>query len=137
MSRAGAVGRVVAGSGVAVAAAAGGLILDRRRRSGGDRTEEPFGSVRGEVHTIKADDGLLHVFVLPMGGIVGGTRGVLELLLAESQGVFPSGAAARLSGRHIRIEVMPPALTQVDGDPFPAAGLEATITPGGLLVIRP
>jgi diacylglycerol kinase family enzyme len=86
---------------------------------------------------VEADDGLLHVFVLPIGGIVGGTRGVLELLLAESQGVFPSGAAARLAGHHVRIEVVPPVLTQIDGDPFPAAGLEAAITPGGLLVIRP
>lgn len=85
---------------------------------------------------VEADDGLLHVFVLPKGGIVGGARGVLELLLAESGGVSPSGAAARLVGRHIRIEVQPPAPTQVDGDPFPAAGLEATITPGGLLVLR-
>ncbi len=85
---------------------------------------------------VEADDGLLHVFVLPMGGIVGGARGVLELLMAESGGISPSGAAARLAGTHVRIEVDPVAPTQVDGDAFPAAGLEATITPGGLLVVR-
>lgn len=85
---------------------------------------------------VEADDGLLHVFVLPKGGIVGGARGVIELLLSEARGVSPSGAAARMAGTHVRIEVSPPALTQVDGDPFPAAGLEARITPGGLLVVR-
>jgi diacylglycerol kinase family enzyme len=85
---------------------------------------------------VEADDGLLHVFVLPKGGVVGGARGVLELLLSESSGVSPSGAAARLSGRHVRIEVDPAAPTQVDGDPFPAAGLEASISPGGLVVVR-
>jgi diacylglycerol kinase (ATP) len=86
---------------------------------------------------VEADDGVLHVFVLPKGGVVGGARGVMELLLSESSGVSPSGAAARLSGRHVRIEVDPPAPTQVDGDAFPAGGLEASISPGGLLVVRP
>jgi diacylglycerol kinase family enzyme len=85
---------------------------------------------------VEADDGLLHVFVLPKGGIVGGALGVLELLLREGAGISPSGAAARLAGRHVRIEVEPSAPTQVDGDAFPAAGLEAEITPGGLLVVR-
>lgn len=86
---------------------------------------------------VAADDGLLHVFVLPKGGIVGGAIGVLELLVRESAGISPSGSAARLAGTHVRIEVDPPAPTQVDGDPFPAGGLEASITPGGLLVLRP
>jgi diacylglycerol kinase family enzyme len=85
---------------------------------------------------VEANDGLLHVFVLPKGGIMGGTLGVLELLTREGEGVSPSGAAARLAGTHVRIEVAPPALTQVDGDPFPAAGLDARITPGGLLVVH-
>lgn len=86
---------------------------------------------------VEADDGLLHVFALPKGGIVGGAIGVLELLVRESAGISPTGAAARLTGRHVRVEVEPAAPTQVDGDPFPAAGLEADITPGGLLVLRP
>jgi diacylglycerol kinase family enzyme len=85
---------------------------------------------------VEADDGLLHVFVLPKGGIVGGARGVLELLTTEAAGVSPSGAAARLAGTHVRIEVDPPAPTQVDGDPYPAAGLDARIQPGRLLVVR-
>jgi diacylglycerol kinase family enzyme len=86
---------------------------------------------------IRADDGLLHVFVLPRGGIVGGIRGAMELMLAESHGVSPTGHAARLTGRHVRVEVEPAGPTQVDGDVFPAAWLEARVRPGGLRVIRP
>jgi len=59
VSRAGTVGRVVAGTGVAVAAAAGGLLIDRQRRRTGPGEDEPFGTLHGEVHTVKADDGLL------------------------------------------------------------------------------
>ena len=60
MSRAGTVGRVVAGSAVAAAAAAGGFVLNRRLRSRTlDEDHEPFGSLRGDVHEVKADDGLL------------------------------------------------------------------------------
>lgn len=60
MSRAGTVGRVLTGSGVAAAAAAGGLLLDRRRRRRRPEPDrEPFGSLRGEVYEVKADDGLL------------------------------------------------------------------------------
>lgn len=84
---------------------------------------------------LTADDGLLHVFVLPRGGILHGIRGALELMTAESAGISPSGAAARLVGTHVRVEVTPAGPTQVDGDPFPAAGLEARIRPGGLTVI--
>jgi diacylglycerol kinase (ATP) len=85
---------------------------------------------------IEPDDGLLHVFVLPQAGIIGGIRGALELMTAESAGVSPSGAAARLVGREVRVEVMPEGPTQIDGDPFPAAGLDARIHPAGLLVLR-
>ena len=72
---------------------------------------------------LDARDGLLHVFVLPRGGVVGGVRGMLELMISESQGVSPSGHSARLVGR------------EVDGDPFPAAWLAARILPGALRVI--
>ncbi len=85
---------------------------------------------------IDPDDGLLHVFVLPQGGIIGGIRGALELMTAESAGISPSGAAARLVGHDVRVEVDPEGPTQIDGDPFPAAGLDARIRPGGLLVLR-
>ena len=57
MSKAGLVGRVVVG-GAAAAAAAGGIVLSRRRRSVPD-DPQPFGSVRGDVQEVKADDGLL------------------------------------------------------------------------------
>jgi diacylglycerol kinase family enzyme len=86
---------------------------------------------------IEPDDGLLHVFVLPQGGVLGGIRGALELMLAESRGVSPSGAAMRLAGTRVRVEVTPPGPTQVDGDAFAPAALEATLHPGGLRVIRP
>jgi diacylglycerol kinase family enzyme len=86
---------------------------------------------------IEPDDGLLHVFVLPKGGVIGGIRGALELMLAESRGVSPSGAAMRLAGTHVRVEVTPAGPTQVDGDAFAPAALEARLHAGGLLVIRP
>ncbi len=58
MSRASTTTRVVAGSGVA--AAAGGLLLDRRRRRHVPEAEpEPFGTLHGDVHEVKADDGLV------------------------------------------------------------------------------
>ena len=60
MSRAGTVGRVVAGSVVAAGAAAGGLLVTRRLRHRLPETDpEPFGSVHGDVHEVKADDGLV------------------------------------------------------------------------------
>jgi len=85
---------------------------------------------------IRPDDGLLHVFVLPHGGVLGGVRGALELMTQEAAGVSPSGAAIRLSGTHVRVEVTPPGPAEVDGDPYPAAALDARIHPGGLQVIR-
>jgi diacylglycerol kinase family enzyme len=84
---------------------------------------------------IAPDDGIFHVFVLPRGGIIGGVRGVLELMNAEHQGWSPSGHAVRLTGREVRVEVTPVAPTQIDGDAFPAGVLEARIRPGGLRVI--
>ncbi len=86
---------------------------------------------------IEPDDGKLHVFVLPKGGIVGGIRGVLELMTAEAAGVSPSGAAIRLTGTHVRVEVVPAGPTQVDGDAYPASTLEAELRPGALEIIRP
>jgi diacylglycerol kinase (ATP) len=85
---------------------------------------------------IEPDDGLFHVFVLPRGGILGGIRGAVELLTSESPGTSPSGHAVRLVGREVRVEVQPAGPTQVDGDPFPAAWLDARVRPGGLRVIR-
>ena len=85
---------------------------------------------------IEPDDGLFHVFVLPRGGIIGGIRGAMELLIGESHGTSPSGHAVRLVGREVRVEVEPAGPTQVDGDPFPAAWLDARVRPGGLRVIR-
>jgi undecaprenyl-diphosphatase len=86
---------------------------------------------------IRADDGQFHVFVLPRGGILGGIRGALELMLAEAAGRSPSGAGIRLVGTHVRVTVTPAGPTQVDGDPYGPASLEATLRPGGLRVIRP
>jgi len=86
---------------------------------------------------LEPDDGLLHVFVLARGGLVGGLRGALELLNADSHGVSPSGHAMRLVGTEVRVEVTPVSPTQVDGDAFPPAWLEASIRPGGLRIIRP
>ena len=38
---------------------------------------------------IEPDDGLLHVFVLPRGGILDGIRGALELMTAAAAGFSP------------------------------------------------
>lgn len=82
-------------------------------------------------------DGLLHVFVLPAGGILGGIRGAVELMTAAAAGFSPSGAAVRLSGTHVRVEVTPAGPTQVDGDVFAPSSIEAMLHAGGLQVIRP
>ncbi len=86
---------------------------------------------------IRADDGLLHVFVLPQGGVLGGVRGVLELMTAQTAGVSPSGAAVRFAGRTVRVEVDPPRPVEVDGDPYPPAVVTARVHAGGLEVLRP
>jgi diacylglycerol kinase family enzyme len=86
---------------------------------------------------IRADDGLLHVFVLPQGGVLGGVRGVLELMTAQTAGVSPSGAAVRFAGRTVRVEVDPPGPVEVDGDPYRPAAIEASVHAGGFVVIRP
>jgi len=85
---------------------------------------------------ISADDGLLHLFVLPRGGVLGGIQGVLELLLAGSTGPSATGAGLRFAGRRIRVEVDPPGPVEVDGDAFAPATLEAVVRPGALQVIR-
>ena len=84
---------------------------------------------------IEPDDGLLHVFVLPRGGVVDGIRGALELMTAAAAGFSPSGAGVRLTGTHVRVEVVPAGPTEVDGDLFPAAWLDARVRPGSLDVI--
>jgi diacylglycerol kinase family enzyme len=56
-------------------------------------------------------------------------------MVSESQGVSPSGHSARLTGQQVRVEMTPAAPTQVDGDAFPAAWLEARVMPGALRVI--
>jgi diacylglycerol kinase family enzyme len=86
---------------------------------------------------IRADDGILHVFVLPRGGIVGGIRGALELMAADAAGTSPSGSGIRLAGARVRVEVTPAGPTQVDGDAYGPGAIEATLRPGGLEVIRP
>lgn len=86
---------------------------------------------------IRADDGLLHVFVLPRGGILGGIRGVMELMLADAEGESASGSGIRLLGRHVRVTVSPPGPTQVDGDVFAPSTLDAVIHAGALRVLRP
>ena len=85
---------------------------------------------------LDAADGLLHVFVLPRGGIVGGVRGMLELMIAETRGSSASGHSMRLAGHEVRVEMTPAAPTQVDGDAYPPAWLEARVEPGALRIIR-
>jgi diacylglycerol kinase family enzyme len=84
---------------------------------------------------IDPGDGLLHVFVLPKGGVVRGLQGTLELMMAEAAGVSPSGSALRLVGRRVRVEVQPAQPNEVDGDPFGAGSLDARIRPGALSVL--
>jgi diacylglycerol kinase family enzyme len=86
---------------------------------------------------IRADDGLFHVFVLPRGGVFGGIRGALELMRTEATGHSSSGAGIRLAGTRVRVEVTPRGPTQIDGDAYGPATLEATLRPGGLQVVRP
>ena len=85
---------------------------------------------------IDPDDGLLHVFVLPQGGIIGGIRGAIELMAADATGVSSSGAGMRLLGTEIRVEMAPAGPTQIDGDAFGHGALEARLLPGRLDVIR-
>lgn len=84
---------------------------------------------------VRANDGLLHAFVLQRGGLVDTMRGALELVAAEAPGATASGAGMRFAGRSIRVEVDPPAPVEVDGDPLPAGAIEARIRPGALRVI--
>jgi diacylglycerol kinase family enzyme len=84
---------------------------------------------------LSATDGLLHVFVLPRGGIVGGVRGMLELMIAETRGSSASGHSMRLAGREVRVEMTPAEPTQVDGDAYPPAWLEARVEPGAIRII--
>jgi diacylglycerol kinase family enzyme len=85
---------------------------------------------------IDPDDGRLHVFVLPRGGVIGGIRGAIELMTADATGVSASGAGMRLRGTEVRVEVTPAGPTQVDGDVFGHGALEASLLPGRLEVIR-
>jgi diacylglycerol kinase (ATP) len=85
---------------------------------------------------IPADDGLLHTFVLPRGGVLGGMQGVLELLLAGSTGPSATGAGHRFAGRSVRVEMDPAGPVEVDGDAVAPATLEAVVRPGALLVLR-
>ncbi len=82
-------------------------------------------------------DGLLHVFILPRGGLVGGIRGALELLTSDTLGTSRSGSAIRLSGRHVRVDGDPPPPTAIDCDTYPDRSLEAWIRPGALPVLVP
>jgi diacylglycerol kinase family enzyme len=82
-------------------------------------------------------DGLLHVFVLPRGGLVGGILGAFELLTTDTLGTSRSGSAIRLTGHHVRVEVDPAQPTQVDGDAYADGSLETWIRPGALSVLVP
>lgn len=86
---------------------------------------------------IDARDGLLHVFVLPRSGIIQGIRGALELMFAEAAGVSASGSAIRLAGQRVSVEVRPAQPTQLDGDAFPAATIDAWVRPGAFQVLLP
>ena len=66
---------------------------------------------------IEPEDGLLHVFVLPRGGIFDGIRGALELMTAAAAGFSPSGAAVRLAGTRVLVEVTPAGPTRSTGTP--------------------
>ena len=98
---------------------------------------EAIPGVLGPRLPIRPDDGLLHVFVLPRGGILHGIRGALELMTAAAAGFSPSGAAVRLAGVQVRVEVTPAGPTEVDGDPFPAGSMDALVHPGALAVLLP
>jgi diacylglycerol kinase (ATP) len=82
-------------------------------------------------------DGLLHVFVLPRGGIVQGIRGILELMTTQATGTSPSGSAMRFAGGEVHVEMTPAQPTQVDGDPFQGGSIHARIRPAALSVIVP
>ena len=84
---------------------------------------------------IEPDDGLLHVFILPRGGVISGIRGALELMTLEAAGMSPSGSAMRLAGRHVEVQVTPAPPTQIDGDPFPPGTIDARIRPGALSIL--
>jgi diacylglycerol kinase (ATP) len=86
---------------------------------------------------MRPDDGLLHVFVLPRGGVLGGIRGALELMTADATGASASGAGLRLAGTTVRVEVTPAGPTQVDGDVFAPGAIEASLDAGGLSIIVP
>ena len=96
---------------------------------------EPIPGILGPRLPIPPDDGLLHVFVLPRGGVIGGVRGALELMLADAQGTSASGHGMRLTGRSVRVEVAPAEPVEIDGDLFPPAVLDARIRAGALRVI--
>ncbi len=98
---------------------------------------EPIPGRLGPRLPIRPDDGLLHVFVLPRGGLLGGIRGALELMLADAAGESHSGAGIRLLGTHVRVTVSPPGPTQVDGDVVAPSSLDARLYPGGLLLLHP
>ena len=86
---------------------------------------------------IVPDDGLLDVLILRVGSVVGGLRGLFELLSRTELGGSPSGQAVRLRCRRIRIQARPDQPRQVDGDGFGAGSLEATVQPGALQVLVP
>lgn len=86
---------------------------------------------------IEPDDGLLHVFVLPRGGLVHSLLGAVELMLAETAGASASGAGLRLTGTDVRVKTEPAGPVQVDGDVIGTASIEARVRAGGLVVLCP
>jgi diacylglycerol kinase family enzyme len=84
-------------------------------------------------------DGLLELLVLRAGGPLGSIRAAFELLAArapDAPGV-PSGRSLRVRGRRISVVPDPPVALQVDGDPYPAGWLTASVMPGALRVLAP
>jgi diacylglycerol kinase family enzyme len=86
---------------------------------------------------IVPDDGLLDLFVLRVGGIRGGIRGMLDLLGRTEVGGSPSGDAFRARARRIRIRARPDQPRQVDGDGCGPGPLEVIVRPGALDVLVP
>ena len=86
---------------------------------------------------IVPDDGLLDVLILRVGSVVGGVRGLIELLSRTELGGTPSGQAVRMRCQRVRVRARPDQPRQVDGDGFGSGSMEAIVQPGALQVLVP
>jgi diacylglycerol kinase family enzyme len=84
---------------------------------------------------IRVEDGLLDIFVVAAGGLVGAAIGGLEAVARRSLGPSTTGRSVRLRGAHIRIETEPAEPIEVDGDVVGSGWLEASSVPSALRVI--